>query len=203
LSGRQALTDGKVLLDGRDISGLSAHARARLGIGRSFQITKIFPTMTVFENLRLAGQAGHFDLQPFWRPVSSYSALAAAADEMLGFIGLRARRDLVAAQLAHGEQRALELGLTLMNKPAILLLDEPLAGVGQHEVERVVDLLRRMGQGRTVILIEHNMRAMMALADQIVVMTHGAVLATGTPAQVQGDPRVRTSYLGEEDDAGA
>ena len=202
LSGRQALTAGRVTLDGRDIGQLPAHARARLGIGRSFQITKIFPTMTVFENLRLAGQPAHFGLQPFWRPVTSYRALAGQAERMLEFIGLQARRNVVAGQLAHGDQRALEVGLTLMSEPAIVLFDEPLAGVGQHEVERAVDLLHRVRQGRTVILIEHNMRVMMALADRIVVMVRGAVLAPGTPDAVRADPRVRASYLGEDDDAG-
>lgn len=199
LSGRQPLTEGRVLLDGRDIGALPAHARAHLGLGRSFQITKIFPTMTVFENLRLAAQAPRFGLQPLWRPVTAYGPLAVAADEMLGFIGLGARRDTVAGQLAHGEQRALEVGLTLMTNPSIVLLDEPLAGVGQHEVEAAVDLLRRMRQGRTVILIEHNMTVMMALADRIVVMARGAVLATGTPEQVRANAAVRATYLGEED----
>ena len=203
LSGRQALAGGQVLLDGRDISALPAHARARLGIARSFQITKIFPTMTVFENLRLAGQAQRFGFQPFWRPVTAYPALAASADEMLGFIGLGALRDVVAEQLAHGDQRALEVGLTLMGNPSIVLLDEPLAGVGQHEVDRAVELLQRVRQGRTVILIEHNMKVMMALADHIVVMAHGAVLATGTPQQMRSDALVRATYLGGDDDAGA
>jgi len=201
LSGRQTLSAGQVLLDGMDISSLPPHVRAERGIGRSFQITKIFPTMTVFENLRLAAQASRFGVQPFWKPVMRYRALATAADEMLGFIGLEARRDVIAEQLSHGDQRALEVGLTLMTEPTIVLLDEPLAGVGQHEVDRAVDLLRRARQGRTVILIEHNMAVMMALADRIVVMARGAVLAAGTPDEVRADPRVRTAYLGEDDDA--
>ena len=203
LSGRQALSAGQVLLDGEDISALPAHARAARGLGRSFQITKIFPTMTVFENLRLAAQASRFGVQPFWKPVSNYRALAAAADEMLGFIGLEARRDVIAEQLSHGDQRALEVGLTLMTEPRIVLLDEPLAGVGQHEIDRAVDLQQRARQGRTVILIEHNMAVMMALADRIVVMARGAVLAAGTPDEVRADAKVRTAYLGEDDDAGA
>lgn len=203
LSGRQPLTSGQVLLDGRDIGALHAHERARQGIGRSFQITKIFPTMTVFENLRLAGQAARFGVQPFWRSVTAYRALAAAADEMLGFIGLEALRDVVAEQLAHGDQRALEVGLTLMGNPRIVLLDEPLAGVGQHEVERAIALLQRVRKDRTVILIEHNMKVMMALADRIVVMAHGAVLASGTPQEMRTDLRVRATYLGGDDDVDA
>ncbi len=203
LSGRQDLAAGQVLLDGRDITGLPAHARARLGLGRSFQITKIFPTMTVFENLRLAAQPVHFRLQPFWRPVTAFRAVAEAAERMLEFTGLAQRRDVVAGQLAHGDQRALEVGLSLMGNPRTLLLDEPLAGVGHHEIERAVDLLRRVHVGRTVVLIEHNMTVMMALAERIVVMARGAVLATGTPEEVRKDPRVRASYLGEDDDARA
>jgi branched-chain amino acid transport system ATP-binding protein len=203
LSGRQALTAGQVLLDGRDISALPAHARARMGIGRSFQITKNFPTMTVFENLRLAAQASRFGVQPFWRVVAGYPNLTAPAEEMLEFIGLTARRNVIAEQLSHGDQRALEVGLTMMTEPDIVLLDEPLAGVGQHEVEGAVNLLRRVSRGRTVILIEHNMSVMMALADRIVVMTRGAVLATGTPTEVRSDPAVRAAYLGEDDDVGA
>ena len=203
LSGRQVLTHGQVLMEGRDITAMPAHARARMGLGRSFQITKIFPTMTVFENLRLAGQAAQFGLQPLWRSVTAYPRLAAAAEEMLEFIGLTALGDVVAEQLAHGDQRALEVGLTLMAKPRIVLLDEPLAGVGQHEVERAVALLRRVRENRTVVLIEHNMKVMMALADRIVVMAQGAVLAQGTPAEVRDDPRVRSTYLGGDDDAGA
>ncbi|MEO8855448.1 MAG: ABC transporter ATP-binding protein [Burkholderiaceae bacterium] len=203
LSGLQTLTTGRVLLNGRDITALPAHRRAHLGIGRSFQITKTFPTMTVFENLRLAGQASRFDVQPFWRSVTAYRRLAAAAEEMLDFIGLRKLRDVIVGQLAHGDQRALEVGLTLMGNPSIVLLDEPLAGVGQQEVDRAVDLMRRMREGRTVILIEHNMKVMMALADRIVVMARGALLATGTPDEVRADARVRAIYLGEDEDAGA
>ena len=203
LSGRQDLTEGQVLLDDRDISRLPAHARAALGIGRSFQITKIFPTMTVLENLRLAGQASRFRIQPAWRPVRAYRALAQAAQDMLEYIGLGDQRDVVAEQLSHGDQRALDVGLALMTNPRIVLLDEPLAGVGRHEIERAVGLLRRIREGRTVVLIEHNMDVMMSLADRIVVMARGAVLATGTPQEVRADPAVRGAYLGEETHAGA
>lgn len=172
-------------------------------MGRSFQITKIFPTMTVFENLRLAAQPVHFPLQPFWLPVTSFRAVAEAADQMLEFVGLVRHRDVVAGQLAHGDQRALEVGLSLMGNPRTLLLDEPMAGVGHHEVERAVDLLHRVRAGRTVVLIEHNMKVMMALAERIVVMARGTVLATGTPEEMRNDPRVRASYLGEDEDAHA
>jgi branched-chain amino acid transport system ATP-binding protein len=197
LSGRLYADSGRVLLDGRDVTGIPAHALARLGLGRSFQITKLFAGLTVFESLRLSGLGRFFRLQPFWRPIGSYRAVAAAADEMLETIGLADRRDTVAEQLSHGDQRALEVGLSLMTEPRVLLLDEPLAGVGQHEVERAVALIERVRAGRTVVLIEHNMPAVMRLSEEIVVMVRGRILASGTPEAIRRDPAVRAAYLGE------
>ena len=202
LSGRLNAATGAVLLDERDITGLPAHVRARRGIGRSFQITKLFAGLTVFESLRLAGLSRFFRLQPFWRPIGTYKEVGRAADAMLEVIGLGHRRDTIAEQLSHGDQRALEMGLSLMTEPRVLLLDEPLAGVGQHEIERAVALIERVRAGRTVVLIEHNMRAVMRLSDQVVVMVRGRVLASGTPNEIQADRHVRAAYLGEPD-AGA
>jgi branched-chain amino acid transport system ATP-binding protein len=193
-----------VLLEERDVTGDAAHARARGGLGRSFQITKLFAGLTVFESLRLAGLGRFFRLQPFWRPIGSYRAVGQAADAMLETLGLAHRRDTIAEQLSHGDQRALEVGLSLMTEPRVLLLDEPLAGVGQHEIERAVALIDRVRAGRTVVLIEHNMRAVMRLSDEIVVMVRGRVLATGQPETIRRDPAVRAAYLGDADaDAGA
>jgi branched-chain amino acid transport system ATP-binding protein len=197
LSGRLHANAGRVMLDGRDITGQPAHRRARRGLGRSFQITKLFAGLTVFESLRLAGLGRFFRLQPFWRPIGSYRRVAEAADAMLETLSLRHRRDTIAEQLSHGDQRALEVGLSLMTEPRVILLDEPLAGVGQHEVERAVALIERIRKGRTVVLIEHNMQAVMRLADEIVVMVRGRVLASGAPSQIQADPEVRAAYLGE------
>src|SRR5581483_887051 len=134
LSGRLHPDAGRVLLEERDVTGQPAHTRARRGLGRSFQITERFAGLTVFESLRLAGLGRFFRLQPFWRPIGSYRQVASAADAMLETLGLAHRRDTVAEQPSHGEQRALEVGMTLMTEPRVLLLDEPLAGVGQHEV---------------------------------------------------------------------
>jgi branched-chain amino acid transport system ATP-binding protein len=198
LSGRQRPTLGEVTLDGRDITSSEAFERARAGIGRSFQITKIFPTLSVFENLRLAAQAEAFRLQPFWRSVQDYRGLADAADRIADEIGLQGMRDAPAEQLSHGDQRALELGITLMTRPRILLLDEPLAGVGEHEIERTMDVITRLSGGRTVILIEHNIDVVMKVSDRIIVMDQGAVLCIGTPDEVRRDPAVRRAYLGEE-----
>ncbi len=197
LSGRLQANAGAVRLEGRDVSADPPHLRARRGLGRSFQITKLFAGLTVFESLRLAGLARFFRLQPFWRPIGTYRAVNAAADAMLETLGLTHRRDTIAEQLSHGDQRALEVGLSLMTQPRVLLLDEPLAGVGQHEIERAVALIERVRVGRTVILIEHNMRAVMRLSDRIVVMVRGRVLASGTPQEIQADAEVRSAYLGE------
>ena len=197
LSGRLQADAGRVLLETRDITGDPAHARARRGLGRSFQITKLFAGLTVFESLRLAGLGRFFRFQPFWRPIGSYRHVAEAADAMLETLGLAHRRDTIAEQLSHGDQRALEMGLSLMSEPRVLLLDEPLAGVGQHEIERTVALIERVRAGRTVVLIEHNMQAVMRLSDEIVVMVRGRVLASGAPESIQRDPAVRAAYLGD------
>ena len=203
LSGRLNAATGAVLLDDRDITALPAHVRARRGIGRSFQITKLFAGLSVFESLRLAGLGRFFRFQPFWRPIASCRQVGRAADAMLEIIGLGHRCDTIAEQLSHGDQRALEMGLSLMTEPRVLLLDEPLAGVGQHEIERAVALIERVRAGRTVVLIEHNMRAVMRLSDQVVVMVRGRVLASGAPRDIQADRQVRAAYLGEPDaDAG-
>ncbi|MGH7005149.1 MAG: ATP-binding cassette domain-containing protein, partial [Alphaproteobacteria bacterium] len=160
--------------------------------------------LTVFESLRLAGLSRFFRFQPFWRPIGTYRPVARAADAMLETIGLAHRRDTIAEQLSHGDQRALEVGLSLMTEPRVLLLDEPLAGVGQHEIERAVSLIERVRAGRTVVLIEHNMQAVMRLSDEVVVMVRGRVLASGTPREIQADPEVRAAYLGDPAaDAGA
>lgn len=197
LSGRAPLNRGKVFLDERDITSMAPYARTRAGLGRSFQITKIFPGMTVFENLRLAAQANRYRLQPFWRPVARFDGIHADAKRVLGDIGLESAADVSADKLSHGDQRALELGLALLSDPKVLLLDEPLAGVGHQDVGKAVERIRRVARNRTVLLIEHNMEVVMEISDEIVVMLAGQVLASGAPQAVRNDPRVRTAYLGE------
>jgi branched-chain amino acid transport system ATP-binding protein len=199
LSGLLAPTAGRLLLQGRDVTHLPVHRRAAAGIGRSFQIINIFREMSVFENLRVAAQAKNFALQPFWWPVARMPALARAAEAMLDRLGLSPVAHRIAGTLSHGDQRALELGMALINDPAILILDEPLAGVGQREIDRAVALVGDAAQGRTVILIEHNMNAVMQLSDEIVVLAQGRVLATGAPAAVRADPAVKAAYLGTTD----
>lgn len=201
LSGRVALAGGTIALAGRDITRLPAHARARAGLGRSFQIINIFAEMTVEQNLRLGAQAHRFRLQPFWRPVEAWGDLTLRARETAAVVGLADVLDQPVGQLSHGRQRALELGLTLMTEPDVLLLDEPLAGVGRQEIAQTVALIDRVRRGRTVLLIEHNMDVVMALSDEIVVMMAGQVLMRGDPATVRNDPTVRRAYLGDDEAA--
>jgi branched-chain amino acid transport system ATP-binding protein len=197
LSGRLALAGGRVQLQGRDITAEPIHRRARLGLGRSFQIINIFPEMTVLENLRLAAQPMAFGLQPFWRGVQAWPGLQTRAREVAALVGLEDALDLPASVLSHGRQRAVELGLALMSDPPVLLLDEPLAGVGQAEIQATTALIERERQNRTVLLVEHNMDVVMRVADEVVVMMAGEILTRGTPEQVRADARVRRAYLGE------
>jgi branched-chain amino acid transport system ATP-binding protein len=198
LAGRQLQHEGKVLCDGNDISLLAPHQRARKGIGRSFQITKIYSDMTVLENFRIAAQIKHSRFTPFWIAPRYDRSLAADIDAMLEMTGLTAHRNDIAGALSYGLQRALELGLTVLPEPRILLLDEPLAGIGHHEIENATRLILAASAGRTVVLIEHNMDVIMQLSEHIVVMSNGRVIAQGTPDQVKADPTVRSVYLGED-----
>jgi branched-chain amino acid transport system ATP-binding protein len=191
-------TAGSVTLSGRDVTALGVPERARLGLGRSFQISKIFAGMTVFENLRLAAQATAFPNQPLWRAADAYPLLAERAHAMLATIGLERHAGAAADKLSHGDQRALELGLALMTSPSVLLLDEPLAGVGHHGLPGAIELLARVSQGRTVLLIEHNMNAVMRLAGDVLVMANGRLLTSGTPEEVRRNPEVRDAYLGTD-----
>ncbi|WP_373086571.1 ABC transporter ATP-binding protein [Sneathiella sp.] len=199
LSGRAQLSKGRVFLNEQEITGKSPHARTWAGLGRSFQITQIFAEMTVFENLRLAAQAHRFRLQPFWRPVHHFREIATDAERVLAEIGLEGFGHVDAGSLSHGDQRALEIGLALLSEPKVLLLDEPLAGVGQDVAEKAVELIRRVSQERTVLLIEHNMDVVMEISDEIIVMLSGEILAAGTAETIKHDPRVRSAYLGEEE----
>ena len=203
LSGLLMPTAGRVYLDGADITERSSTERSRLGIGRSFQLINIFGEMTVFENLRLGAQAAQGDRQSFWRPVGRYRALHQRAEAMLNFVGLEGLRERVAGTLSHGDQRALELGLTLMTDPTVLILDEPLAGVGHQSLDRAITMVAEAAKGRTVILIEHNIDAVMSLSDEIVVLVAGRILTAGPPEQIRSDVRVREAYLGAEETSDA
>lgn len=199
LSGHAALSGGRVRLDGQDVTGLSVHRRTRNGLGRSFQITKIFAGMSVLENLQMAAFAHRYRLQPFWLPTGRFAAIREQAERVLELVGLTALAHRPAEYLSHGDQRALEVGLSLLSEPRVLLLDEPLAGVGHDQLERAIGLISRIVKDRTVLLIEHNMDVVMQVSDEIVVMVQGQLLASGSPAEIRSNAAVRAAYLGEEE----
>lgn len=198
LSGHVRVSEGRALLDDQDLTGLSIHARTRAGLGRSFQITKIFAGMTVLENLEIAAFAHRYRVQPFWLPASRFREIREAAERVLEQVGLTRLAQRPAEYLSHGDQRALEVGLTLLGEPRVLLLDEPLAGVGHEQLDQAIGLIQRIVGGRTVLLIEHNMDVVMQISHEILVMVQGQLLASGSPEQVRANPAVRSAYLGEE-----
>ncbi len=199
LSGTLKPTRGRVLLRGQDITGRPLHQMARLGLGRSFQITNVFPNLTVLENVRLAAQALGRDSLNFWRPAAAFTRYAEHAEHVLGQVGLAAKLAVPAAALPHGDKRKLELAIILAGDPAVLLLDEPTAGMASEQVPQFMDLIgqiRRAG-GKTVVLVEHNMSIVMSVSDQITVMHQGRLLAEGTPAEIAANKAVQKAYLGE------
>jgi branched-chain amino acid transport system ATP-binding protein len=196
LSGRQPAS-GTIRLGEHDISSSKAYERARRGIGRSFQVTKVFPEMTVLENLKVAARLCVFRLQPFWPSPSHDRRVQARVQQALETAGLERHRNAIAGALSYGLQRALELSLTLIPEPRILLLDEPLAGVGHNEIEATSRLIANAGVGRTVLLVEHNMQAVMELSDTVLAMASGALIASGPPESIKRNETVRRLYLGE------
>jgi branched-chain amino acid transport system ATP-binding protein len=169
-------------------------------VGRSYQRTNIFMSFTAFENCRLAAQSRLVSSMRFLRPAAGYREVNDAATRALALAELSGREDTVAAQLSHGERRQLELAMTLATRPRVLLLDEPLAGMGAEESTRMVELLRKLAPEHCMLLVEHDMDAVFALADTLTVMVDGAVLASGTPAEVRANDAVQKAYLGETDD---
>jgi branched-chain amino acid transport system ATP-binding protein len=188
---------GEILFEGRSIGGLPPYRVARLGIGRSFQRTNLFPEFTVFENVRLAAQSRLTGWPGFWRPARRYSGVNAAAEHALDTAGLAPRADEPAGALSHGEQRQLEIAMVLALEPRLLLLDEPMAGLSMDESHGLTELLLRLKRGHTLILIEHDMDTVFAVADRITVLVYGQIMATGDAAAVQANPAVREAYLGE------
>jgi len=198
ISGSLAADSGEVLFFRNNLTLAPPHARVRAGLARSFQATSIFPRFTVLENLALAVQARTGSSFSFWRPVREETALFEEAAALAEQIGLSERRDRFAAALAHGEQRALEIGLALATRPRLLLLDEPTAGMGAEESRRMIALIEGVRAGIAVLLVEHDMDAVFRLADRVSVLVTGRVIATGTPAEIRAHPEVRVAYLGDE-----
>jgi branched-chain amino acid transport system ATP-binding protein len=198
LSGELASNEGRVCFDGHDVSALPVDRRARSGLLRSYQITSIFEEFTVLENAVLAALAAKRHAWRFWRPMLGDTAARAAADEAVAAAGLSALAGVPAGELAYGQRRQLELAMTLAAQPKFLLLDEPMAGMSVQESAAVTGLLRGLKRRYTILLVEHDMDAVFALADRISVLVYGRVMFTGTPDAIREHPEVRAVYLGEE-----
>jgi branched-chain amino acid transport system ATP-binding protein len=199
ISGIVAPDAGRIVFAGADITRLSLPRRVRAGLARSFQITSIVPGFTVLENVALAAQARAGSSFRFAWPAGREAALNAAAMDALDQVGLARRAAIPAGALSHGEKRALEIAIALATRPRLLLLDEPLAGTGAEEAERLIALLTRLRAATTILLVEHDMPAVFALADRVSVLVQGRVVATGTVGQIRANAEVRAAYLGEDD----
>jgi branched-chain amino acid transport system ATP-binding protein len=198
LAGELRPDAGEVRFAGEDITALSAPARARRGLARSFQITSIYPDFSALENVMLAVQAHAGSSFRFFRAARGEQALRTPARGLLEEVGLGARADMLAASLAHGEQRALEIAMALAGRPRLLLLDEPVAGMGAEETQRMIAFLATLKGGKTIILVEHDMDAVFSLADRVSVLVYGRIIASGSPAEIRANAEVRRAYLGEE-----
>ena len=198
LSGSLAPDAGSIVFGGTDITAMPQHQRVEAGLARSYQITSIFRKFSVLDNLALAVQARSGSSLAFWHPVAREAALADEARRIAGEVGLGERTETIAGSLAHGEQRSLEVGLALATNAKLLLLDEPMAGMGPEESQRMIALIDRLRSSVTVLLVEHDMDAVFRLADRISVLVNGAVIATGTPGEIRNDAEVKRAYLGDE-----
>ena len=198
ISGSLACDSGEIGFLEKDITRLPPHARARAGLARSYQITSIFKRFSVLDNLELAVQARSGTSFSFWKPRAQESALFEEARSIAAEVGLSEKLSSEGSKLAHGEQRSLEVGLALATRPKLVLLDEPMAGMGPEESNRMIDLIGRIRAQVTVLLVEHDMAAVFRLADRISVMVNGRVIATGAPDAIRANAEVRKAYLGDE-----
>jgi branched-chain amino acid transport system ATP-binding protein len=199
LAGEIVPDAGRIHFDGQDITPLPVHARSLLGLARTFQITSLFPHFTALENVALAVQAHAGHSFRFWRPARTEPELREPARAALERVGLNHRANTLLAAMSHGEHRQLELAIALASKPSMLLLDEPMAGLGPDESARMVKTLRQLKSELTILLIEHDMEAVFALADRITVLVYGKTIASGSPAEIRANSEVRQAYLGEQE----
>jgi branched-chain amino acid transport system ATP-binding protein len=198
ISGRFPLTSGRILLDDRPINGLSAYQINRYGLSRSFQITSVFPRMSVFENIRCGLLWSRGYKYSFWHLLGREKALNEESEHLLERLNLAHRRDVMAGLLSYAEQRALELGITIAGGATVILLDEPTAGMSHSETAYAMDLIRSVTDGRTLVMVEHDMSVVFALADAISVVVYGEVIATDTPQRIRANKAVQEAYLGAE-----
>jgi branched-chain amino acid transport system ATP-binding protein len=198
LSGALRPDGGRIVFDGQDVTTRSLHERVRTGLARSYQITSLFKRFSVRHNLALAVLARSGSSLSFWKPLSREAALAQEAMAIAARVGLAGREHRIAGTLAHGEQRQLEVGLALATDARLLLLDEPMAGMGPEESQRMIELIAALKGIVTVLLVEHDMDAVFRLADRVSVLVSGRVIATGTPEAIRSNAEVRRAYLGDE-----
>lgn len=199
ISGQFSPTSGQVTLRGRQISGLRPYQINRMGLSRSFQVSNIFPTMSVFENMRCALMWAHAVGYCFWRRATRCRGIDDETHRLLGDIGLAERAEEMAGNLSYADQRALEVGMTIAGGAEVLLFDEPTAGMNHHEVATFATFLGKIAKGRTVLMVEHDMNVVFSLADRISVLVYGQIIATGKPEAIRADPKVREAYLGAEE----
>jgi branched-chain amino acid transport system ATP-binding protein len=199
LAGELAPDAGRIAFGGHDITALPTYRRSQLGLARSFQITSLFPDFTVLDNVALAVQAHAGHSFHFWQAACSEDALRAPAHAALARVGLAERSGVLVSRLSHGEHRQLEIAMALATSPRMLLLDEPMAGMGPDESARMVNILRELKRELTILLIEHDMEAVFALADRITVLVYGRTIASGAPEAIRANAEVRQAYLGEQE----
>ncbi|HEY4079415.1 MAG TPA: ABC transporter ATP-binding protein [Burkholderiaceae bacterium] len=198
ISGNLAPSSGEILFNGQSIGGRSPQDLNRLGLSRSFQITNIFPKLSVFENIRLAVMRPHGLQFNFWKRIDRDKRIREQTEQLLERVRLTARAATLAGEMAYSEQRSLEIAMTLASDPKVILLDEPMAGMSQEETAYTAELIREVTQSRALMIVEHDMDVVFSLSDRISVMVYGQVIATGTPDEIRRDPKVKEAYLGEE-----
>jgi branched-chain amino acid transport system ATP-binding protein len=197
LSGRFKPTRGRILFNGRDITGMSPYRISRLGIARSFQIINVFPQLSVFENVHAVLMSKNHIRYNFLRNLKKWKKVTEETLIILEQIGLLDKKDVPAGFLSYGEQRALEVGLTIASDPEVILLDEPTAGMSMDETRQAIKLIDRVTKGKTLVIIEHDMEVIFSLADVITVMHYGEIVATGSPEEIRKNPKVKEAYLGD------
>lgn len=198
LSGSHKATSGRIIFKSNDITGLSPYRINRLGIARSFQITNVFPKLSVYENVRTVLMSKHKIRFNFLKNIRKWKNLEQETDAILEQIGLREKKEAQAGFLSYGEQRALEVGLTVASDPELILLDEPTAGMSIDETRQAIKLIDKVTQGKTLVIIEHDMEVVFTLADVITVIYYGTVVATGSPEEIRANQKVREAYLGDQ-----
>jgi branched-chain amino acid transport system ATP-binding protein len=198
ISGNLTPTSGEIVFDGHQIGGWEAQKINHLGLSRSFQITNIFPKLSVFENLRLAVMRKHGLQYSFWQFIDRNARIREETETLLEKVRLQGKAQAIAGEISYSEQRSVEIAMTLASDPKVILLDEPMAGMSHDETDYTVGLIREVTQGRALMIVEHDMDVVFSLSDRISVLVYGQVIATGTPEEIRNNASVKEAYLGEE-----